>query len=497
MCILGAPTTARRLSANLSDHQLVSNERRIQTRLGRCGMIAQVVCLCAVLLSCRSTEPSAPSQDEPPGWLFLPASVSPRGSAILIIVDTLRADHLSMYGYPRLTSPNLDAWAAGGRVYERAHSTSSWTLPAFGTLFTGYVPMRHGAGYAERSSKLGSSVSTIAEMLIDRGFRTGAVINNPYLRKIFGVDRGFEEYDYAPANNNRHRPADVVVSRSLELVDRWGAEPFFLVIHFFEPHMRYGPPRSFRGRFSQNIESELRYPVSERRRFLEQPEQLSVGDREFIKAAYDEEIAFVDQELGRLMNGLVERGVLENTMLVFTSDHGEELFEHGGFEHGHEMWQELLHVPLVVWGSGVNPGRESAPVSLADVAPTVLEWAAVDIPADFDGLSLWPNLAGERQFPERTLIAEGRLYGDQYAAAAIRWPLKVVVDSDRNPVRAIDLAADPDERTDLLVSSDDRPDGAVGGLISTLRGRVVDSQDEPALLDDDTLESLRSLGYVR
>ncbi len=416
---------------------------------------------------------------------------------ILIVVDTLRADHLSTYGYPRITSPNLDAWAAGGRVYERAQSASSWTLPTFGTLLTGYLPMRHGAGYAEPKNKLSSSVVTIAEMLVDRGFRTGAVVNNPFLKRGFGVDRGFGEYDMAFASNDRHRPADAVVSRSLELVDQWGADPFFLVVHFFEPHMRYDPPLGFRGRFSENIETELRYPVSGRTRFKAQSEQLSDGDREFIKAAYDEEIAFVDQEFGRLMDGLVERGVLDNTMVVFTSDHGEELFEHGGFEHGHEMWQELLHVPLVVWGPGVKPGRESEPVSLADVAPTILEWAGVDIPSDFDGLSLWPNLAGERQFPERTLIAEGRLHGDQRAAAAIRWPLKVVVDSDSHPVRAIDLATDPDERADLLASNDERLEGAVGDLISTLRGRVVDSQDEPALLDDDTLESLRSLGYIQ
>lgn len=418
---------------------------------------------------------------------------------VLIVVDTLRADHLSTYGYPRATSPNLDAWAAGGRVYEKAQSASSWTLPTFGTLLTGYSPMRHGAGYTEPKTKLDSSVVTIAEMLVDRGFRTGAVVNNPFLERAFGVDRGFEEYDIAPAHNSRHRPADVVVSRSLELVDQWGTVPFFLLVHFFEPHMWYNPPSSFRGRFSENIETELRYPVSVsgRRRFRKESEQLSDGDREFIKAVYDEEIAFVDHEFGRLMDGLVERGILDNTMVVFTSDHGEELFEHGGFEHGHEMWQELLHVPLVVWGPDVKPGRESEPVSLADVAPTILEWAGVDIPSDFDGLSLWPNLAGERQFPERTLIAEGRLYGDLHAAAAIRWPLKVVVDSERHPVRAIDLATDPDERTDLLASSDERPEGAVGGLISTLRGRVVDRQDEPALPDDDTLESLRSLGYIR
>ncbi len=245
---------------------------------------------------------------------------------ILIVVDTLRADHLSTYGYPRATSPNLDAWAAGGRVYERAQSASSWTLPTFGTLLTGYLPMRHGAGYADAKSKLDPSVVTIAEILVDRGFRTGAVVNNPYLEKAFGVDRGFGEYDIAPARNRRHRLADAVVSRSLELVDQWGADPFFLVVHFFDPHMSYDPPSSFRGRFSENIKTELRYPVSDRRRLLGQSEQLSGGDHEFINAAYDEEIAFVDQEFGRLMDGLVERGVFESTLVMFTSDHGEELF---------------------------------------------------------------------------------------------------------------------------------------------------------------------------
>ena len=136
-------------------------------------------------------------------------------------------------------------------------------------------------------------------------------------------------------------------------------------------------------------------------------DELSAEDQAFIIAAYDEEIAYTDQQLGVLRDGLADRGLLEDGLVIFTADHGEELFEHGGFEHGHALWQELLHVPLILWGAGVNPGRDATPVSLVDIAPTVLDWLDLVSPVPFDGLSLLPTVSASVQVPDRSLYAGG------------------------------------------------------------------------------------------
>ena len=428
-------------------------------------------------------------------------------SVVVVVIDTLRADHLGSYRYARPTSPNLDRWATEGRLFERAYSTSSWTLPSFGSLYTGYLPMRHRAGieagFHRRGSipanKLSSSVRTVAEMFAAKGMRTGAVMNNPYLGPPFGVSRGFEVYDYEPGGLHETRRADVMVDRSLALVDRWGDDPFFLVIHLFDPHMDYDPPADFRGKFSDAYDSRFDLPIDDLG--LRRPgTDLTDADREFIRAAYDEEIAFVDQQLGRLRQGLADRGTLGHALVVITADHGEELFEHGGFEHGHAMWQEILHVPLIVWAPGVLAGRESRPVSLVDVAPTLLEWAGVPVPKDFHGESLLPNLLTGENIPVRTLVAEGRLYGPSQSAI-IQWPLKIVVGQGNRAIRVVDLSVDPEETQNLLESDSERVGRRVRKLVRQLRAlrrtARMGQQDERVELSEETLERLRSLGYVR
>ena len=430
---------------------------------------------------------------------------------IVVVIYTLRADHLGTYGYARATSPNLDRWAREGRVFERAYSTSSWTLPSFGTLFTGYLPTRHRAGaeanfergkLVRGGTQLSPSVQTVAEMFSAQGFKTGAVANNPFLGPPFGVDRGFEVYDHVPGDNHDIRRADVMVDRSLALIDQWGGEPFFLVVHLFDPHMDYDPPPEFRGKFSGALNSRFSLPfhdIALRRGVTGVTDE----DWEFIRAAYDEEIAFVDQQLGRLRQGLIDRNLLNRTLVLLTADHGEELFDHGGFEHGHAMWEEVLRIPLVFWGPGISPGRESMPVSLTDVAPTLLDWIDVPIPEDFDGQSLWPTLSTGVGIPDRTLVAEGRLYGPN-RRALIRWPLKLILDENNRPLRVADLATDPGEHQNMLQSDPDRVDEFVRNLVRELRddlalaeGAPIQPQDEPVELDEDTLERLRSLGYLR
>ncbi|MAG69997.1 MAG: hypothetical protein CL471_06860 [Acidobacteria bacterium] len=428
---------------------------------------------------------------------------APSHSVLLIVVDTLRADHLGVYGYDRPTSPHLDAWAEGGAVFEQAFATSPWTLPSVGTIFTGQLPSRHLAGTFARGpdgrppdrsqfGQLDASLPTLAEAAAARGFATGAVINNAFLGPRFGLDRGFETYDFSPAGNRRLRRADVVVDRALSwLGDRVDA-PFFLVLHLFDPHMQYDPPAATRGRFSSALPDTELPRVTERIRAA--LGRGDVFDRDYLVALYDEEVLFVDQQLGRLFEWLASTDRANDMVVMLTSDHGEELFDHGGFEHGHTAYNELLRVPLVVRGPGVEAGRHAVPVSGLDLFPTLLEALGHAAADDLPGRSLWPALAGGGLI-DRPLFAERTLYGAE-RQAVVSWPYKMTRRSDTDEVQLFDLSADAGERHDLASA---RPEDVerLHDVLQTALAAASGGTAAEVDLDDETLEALRSLGYVR
>lgn len=450
-----------------------------------------------------------------PARLFLPfvlasgvvshqtgCSPQPSGQAILIVVDTLRADHLGLYGYGRPTSPHLDAWSQQAAVFERAIAPSPWTLPSFASMLTGELPSRHGAGSRahdpDRNSLpgLGDALPTFPEALKAAGFRTGAIVNNPFLLPSVGLHRGFGSYDYKPPSPTYERRASDVVDLALAWIERNREASFFLMLHMMDPHLSYDAPPPFRGRFTAGLPGGFELPVSHSWAIRERA--AFVGDEEsaFIRAAYDEEVAFVDHELGRFFDTLVKRGLWSRLLVVLTSDHGEELFDRGGFEHGHSVHQEVLHVPLIVWGPGVSVARHGDPVSLVDLPRTLLDGVGVDGWKDSAGQSLWPVLGAERTAPDvRLLIAEGTLYGPE-RRAAIRWPLKLTLEAGTGRQHLYDLEQDPEERSDLAAQQREATARLRRELGSTLDMPLQGVPPEAAPLDEETVESLRALGYV-
>ncbi|MEZ5332679.1 MAG: sulfatase [Thermoanaerobaculia bacterium] len=413
-------------------------------------------------------------------------------SVVLVVVDTLRADHLGAYGYPRPTSPSFDAWAAAGRLFEEAHSTSPWTLPSVASILTGLEPARHGAGRREEGEKraftgLGTDVSTLAARLSDAGWKTGAIVNNPFLHEKFGVSRGFGSWDYHSANRSQGRRADASVDAALAWLDGVGDVPFFLFLHVIDPHLAYDAPAPFLGRFSDGAPSPMR-----RRRLSWIREQVRRDDAfDFapLIAAYDEEVLFVDAQLGRLRRGLEERALDGRTLVVVTSDHGEEFGDHGGFEHGHSVHEELLHVPLLLVGPGVDAGRTSAPVTLLDVAPTILEALGVGLGSELPGSSLLAEPP-----TGRTLVAERTLYGDE-EKAAIRWPWKLLWTPESGTLALFDLDADPGELRDRLPEEPAIAE-RLHELLEALAALEAQEPGGSAVLDADTERELRSLGYI-
>jgi arylsulfatase A-like enzyme len=424
---------------------------------------------------------------------------------ILIIIDTLRADHLGLYGYTRPTSPAIDAWARQAGVFEHAFAAAPWTLPSFGSIYTGQLPSRHLAGVliagngnspsppsatstlllGEKKSfaALDPAIPTLAEILRQHGYTTGAVINNPFLGVASGMSRGFDSYDYQAANARQIRRADVTVDQALGWIDAHAQRPFFLVVHCFDPHMNYDPPPPFRGRFSAQFASTLSLPVSDAGAIRRRAGTLSLADRGFITAAYDEEVSFVDAQIGRFLAALDSRGLGKRALTVLTSDHGEELFDHGSFEHGHTVYDE----------------RMRAPVSLVDLMPTILAAVGVQAPPGLPGVSLWPALTTGAEVsargPARALFAEGVLYGTRRQSVR-RWPLKLVVDLDSGKLTLFNLLADPGERADRGETDGE----AVRALLHLAQETFGTPQTAvaraPAVIDAATRENLRALGYI-
>lgn len=420
---------------------------------------------------------------------------------IVLVVDTLRADHLGLYGYERETTPGLDAWAARGAVFEHALATSPWTLPSFASIYTGELPGRHAAarvpseGHGTVVGRLAADTKTLAEILREEGFATAAVVNNPFLEAKSGIDRGFDLYDYHPSRNHNKRRAADVVNVGIRWLDRQEEKPTFLVLHFFDPHMDYAPPKRTRGRFTAGYSGELGYPVSDRRGIRRGRLAKRAEDRAFIIGAYDEEVLYLDGEVTRFLGHLEETGRLAETLVLLVADHGEELFDHGGFEHGRTVYQEVLRVPFLAWGPGVSARRIDTPVSIADVLPTVVEALELPMRPDVAGHSVWGLLRGASAERPVSVIAENTVQGPE-KKALLRWPYKLLTDAGSGQTLLFDLAADPGETRDL---SGEKP-----RLVETLRveldaatgtGRLGDAT-ERIEFSDDVVERLRSLGYL-
>lgn len=337
----------------------------------------------------------------------------------MIAIDTLRADKLGCYGGTRDLTPNIDRLASEGARFEHAFSHAPWTLPAFASLFSSLLPPEHGAGgsVVEGFRALPESVETIAERLAAEGFSTAAVVNVDFLSKTFGLMQGFEEVDQRVSDNNHDmRNAGDTTRAALEWLDDRTDKPFFLVVHYFDPHAEYAPPQPFRRRFAKPQDAEtdgFNFGTREQIVGLRHGQiAFRPQDIERAEALYDGEIAYTDAAVGELLDGLHARGLDASTLVILTADHGEEFLDHGSYEHGHSLYDELIHVPLIVRQSGrIAPGTIAAAVGHVDVAPTVCSLVGVEPARGFRGRDLSPSLRG-LELATSPLVAHGNFWGD-------------------------------------------------------------------------------------
>ncbi len=432
-----------------------------------------------------------------------PAKLAVRPNIVVYVVDTLRADALGAYGSSSDASPRFDAFAQEALLFEDASSQAPWTRSSVASLFTGLHVSHHGVDRETRA--LAESHDTLAERLASAGYRTCAFVANHLVDARFGFAQGFATWNEGGIVHDQ--PAADLVERGLRCAEA-GQDPFFLYIHAQEPHSPYEPSAWSRAIF--NSEGYRGYKDTRALLRLGQLGTLAPEGLEFLKRRYKGEVRDADAAFGALLAGLRSRSLLESTLVIFTSDHGEEFREHGGTEHAKTLYQELIRVPLAVRLPGTeHPGRRlPTPVELIDLMPTLLSLLGLDGPLGSiggrDRSSEWLREAGLSDSPVR--FAEARFeLTDKLSARVARF--KLIVNNDHpglwraaNKHELYDLADDPGERTNLF---DRRPVTAAFllrtvkamHLAATQAAAAAGAGREIALTPEDR-ERLRALGYV-
>lgn len=466
---------------------------------------------------------------------------SRRPNVVLIVLDSVRAANCSAYGYSRQTTPQLDRLAAEGTLYEQAISVGSWTLPVHASIFTGRYPINHGLTLSRHALRPGTA--TLASRLRAAGYRTGSFSNNAYISEATGLVQGFDHVDDIWRTTNPRgiglpklskriaeferrgpllRPAVALLrsARRLRAVlrawrsrkdsgaaftnqrvmgwiadDAAGSQPFFAFVNYMETHEPYLPPYPYNRRFMPSRYSPFRVARASGRRdeILTAAAGQRRQDLEILEALYDGTLRYADEIVGRLADAIRAQGLLDNTVFIVTSDHGDSFGEHGHLGHRLTLYDELLRVPLVIR----YPGRFQAgarvreQVQLGDLYPLVLELAGVDPDGDF--VSLLTPAA------DRTALAENtgpKSINGLESKAVRRNAHKFIWRSDERH-ELYDLSGDPGERSNLIESQPQIARQLHDHLDEILREmRDGDVRTGEARYDDETLERLRALGYV-
>jgi arylsulfatase A-like enzyme len=411
------------------------------------------------------------------------APTEPRPNVLLIVVDTLRADHLGAYGYARPTSPNLDRFADTAVRYERAWSQAPWTTPSVAALLTSRQPLSFGI--TDVDSTLPEGATLLSERLAAAGYRTGAVVSHRFVSRRWGFAQGFESFDDTNARDHDAITSPQITAQALRFLDEHRDERFFLWLHYFDPHFAYREHADFAfdraGAYDGPVQPGVRFGDLLRRQAT-----LGPADARELERLYDSEIAFTDEHIGRVLAHLAETGLDANTLVVFTADHGEEFLEHGRLGHTKTLYDEVLRVPLLVRTPGVAPGVVDAPVALVDVAPTILD--ALGLPPDAEAAGRVLPRPSERVDPERVVLASSERR--QRKITAVSEGFKLIRTGEQ--VEYYDLTRDPGERSPLA----DRDVGPFARLDAATRELAVANTPGAAVeLSEDERERLRLLGY--
>lgn len=458
-------------------------------------------------------------------------------NVLLISVDMLRADHVSCYGYPQATSPSIDALAKEGVLFEKNFASSSWTLPSHAAIFTSLPDSLHGCTDTDRS--LDPSAVTLAERFQAQGYETAGFFSGAYLHPAFGLGQGFERYvdctsyaammDGKPTSewamnkdvmeaSHRDDPAAQTFAAFQGWLGQRSKKPFFAFVHLWDVHFDFTPPPPYDTRFDPSYQG----PIDGKNFFFDN-ERYKPGmdpkDLKHLLALYDGEIAWTDSVIGKIRAELEKQGLLEDTVIALTSDHGTEFFEHGSKGHRMTLYDEVLHTPLVLrYPKSLPKGQRVSELSRGiDLGPTLLEVAGFPAPQDVYGQSLLAMLAvtgapgkasaaaprGSAKIVPRTVSELQSLTLNERAVRTQKW--KLVDDIAGQDHWYFDLTKDPGEATPLRDFASDLGKKAEAGYQDEvdLMNAYSESHPVPAARGaapsnppEEIQRRLRELGYA-
>lgn len=424
----------------------------------------------------------------------------PDANVVLIVVDTLRADHLGAYGYHRDVSPHIDRLSLNSTVYHRAYSSAPWTSPSVGTMLTGLYPEE--LGILKPRDPLQERFSTIAEILKKRGFQTGAVISHLLLSKELNFDQGFDYFWYRACGHKAVCSGDVTEAALKFLNSRRRDKPFFLLVHYFDAHYDYIEHSNHRfstSSYTGLVRSGMGYGGLYRK-----IPQLVQRDIDRLLALYDSEIAHIDSNVGVLLDYLRAHDLFNPSIVVLAADHGEEFLEHGSLGHTKTLYNELLHVPLLIKRKGQSKGIvEKATVGLIDLFPTLFDELGIELGYPVSGTSLTSDSAGRPVFASTYVTDYGTrvLLQKQQAPkvelrAIIEDGYKLIVDGAAGRSSLYNVADDRGEVRDIYGAEKARAAEMSNALTSWMERISPTAPGRPGKISQEEADALKALGYV-
>ncbi|MCA8981038.1 MAG: sulfatase [Planctomycetes bacterium] len=418
-------------------------------------------------------------------------------NVVIFLADSLAARHTTVHGYERPTTPGLERLAADGVRFEAAHSQTSWTMPSVTSLFTSQTQERHGM--LRMNQQLPDGIGTLAQSFHDAGYKTIGLIQNGIIWKHTRLDRGFDEYDVRREGN---KVSEEIMQKARELMNVDRGRPLFLYVHLTPPHQPYLPPKSYSNDFvDPNYDGEVTGSIMDCAKVNHFKPPIDSPDVQHLKALYDGHIRYVDDMIAKTMDEVWKESPREDWVVVVTSDHGEAFLQHGDQGHNTQIYEEMVHIPLVIAapGSPLPAGSEvPAPVSLLDVGPTLRELTGVPSHAQVeDGRSLVPLIADPARGMRRPFFFSSRypkeLDGQPTWVALRLGDYKLL--SSETGYELYDLATDPFEAHDL---KDEQPlrTRAMAELLEAWRRSGVRTDAASGALPEDAQDQLRKLGYV-
>ena len=408
----------------------------------------------------------------------------------------------------------MDALAAESIMFEQAYVAAPWTMPSMASIMTGLSPLIHGTIHYE--SRLPDEFGTLAERMADEGYLTWAIGSNLIIRRR-NLDQGFMGFDFFPRRADRSQAGELlarwcpmqfasevsteaITDRTIRWLDENEDEEFFLWVHYYDPHEPYEPPAEYLAGGQPPAGMGVRFDdkINVRAGLM----KLSGGQREWVRKLYDDEVRYVDANVGRLLEYLQQSGIYDDALIILTSDHGEELWEHNGYEHGHALYNEQLWVPLMVKLPGESePTRVTEPVSLEGLMPTILDLCGVKYEGDYLSGETLVRHWSEEPVESEPIVSTGLLFYEEQESVIFE-EMKYIRYLVSGREELFDLEADPGEKNSIMTGREEAADKAKAILqeAHTEAQRLQDhyqTEGEKTRLDSDTIERLRTLGYAR